>query len=141
MNKIIKKSPRFTRGFYVKSVDKIQIMLYNYRNITNITEILNILNIIYNYKILNILNCKEKGKEVWTNAYSREDLGMFLQASRRERGISQKEMSRKLGFSPVTLSALETGKNVSFDKVEKYLQMLGYRLVVVPKSANVEVRE
>jgi len=25
-----------------------------------------------------------------------------------------------------------TGKNVSSDKVERYLQMLGYRLVVVP---------
>ena len=78
---------------------------------------------------------------MWTNAYSREDLGEFLQASRKERGISQKEMSRKLGFSPVTLSALETGKNVSSDKIERYLQMLGYRLVVAPKSAKVEVRE
>ena len=78
---------------------------------------------------------------MWTNAYSREDLGEFLQASRKERGISQKEMSRKLGFSPVTLSALETGKNVSSDKIERYLQVLGYRLVVIPKSAKIEVRE
>lgn len=78
---------------------------------------------------------------MWTNAYSREDIGEFLQESRKERGISQKEMARKLGFSPVTLSALETGKNVSSDKIERYLQMLGYRLVVVPKAAEVEVRE
>ena len=78
---------------------------------------------------------------MWTNAYSREDLGEFLQDARKARGISQKEMSRKLGFSPVTLSALETGKNVSSDKIERYLQTLGFRIVVLPKSAKVEVCE
>ena len=78
---------------------------------------------------------------MWTNVYSCEDLGEFLQGVRKGRGISQKDMARKLGFSPVTLSALETGKNVSSYKVERYLQMLGYRLVVVPKSTRVEVVE
>ncbi|MBQ9003422.1 MAG: helix-turn-helix transcriptional regulator [Eggerthellaceae bacterium] len=78
---------------------------------------------------------------MWTNAYSRQDVGAFLRDARREHGISQQQMAAKLGFSPVTLSALETGKNVSADKVERYLQMLGFRLVVVPKTADVEVRE
>ena len=50
-------------------------------------------------------------------------------------------MAEILGFSPVTLSALETGKNVSAQKVERYLQMLGYRMVIVPKGAQVEVTE
>ena len=50
---------------------------------------------------------------MWTNAYSYEDIGEFLQEARRARGITQVEMARKLGFSSVTLSALETGKNVS----------------------------
>ncbi len=50
-------------------------------------------------------------------------------------------MAKKLGFSTVTLSALETGKNVSSAKVETYLQMLGYRMVIVPKTAQVEVSE
>lgn len=39
------------------------------------------------------------------------------------------------------LFALETGKNVSGQKIERYLQMLGYRTVIVPKSASVEVSE
>lgn len=78
---------------------------------------------------------------MWTNAYSLEDLGRFLQEARRERGITQKQMAGKLGFSPVTLSALETGKNVSAAKAERYLQMLGFRIVIVPKTADVEVRE
>lgn len=78
---------------------------------------------------------------MWTNAYSRKALGEFLAAARKERNVSQVEMARQLGFSPVTLSALETGKSVSSTKIERYLQMLGYRLVIVPKSAKVEVIE
>lgn len=78
---------------------------------------------------------------MWTNAYSLEDLGAFLQEARKAKGITQKEMADTLGFSPVTLSALETGKNVSASKVERYLQMLGYRTVIVPKAAQVEVHQ
>ena len=50
---------------------------------------------------------------MYTNAFSFEEVGAFLQEARRERGITQVEMAEILGFSPVTLSALETGKNVS----------------------------
>ena len=78
---------------------------------------------------------------MWTNAYDFEAVGEFLQDARKQAGITQAEMAKTLGFSPVTLSALETGKNVSTAKVEKYLQMLGYRMVIVPKSAKVEVSE
>ena len=77
---------------------------------------------------------------MWTNAYSCEQLGEFLREARRERGVTQREMAERLGFSPVTLSALETGKNVSAAKVERYLQQMGFRVVVVPKGAEVEVR-
>ena len=78
---------------------------------------------------------------MWSNVYSREDMGNFLRSVRKERGIDQKRMAGKLGFSSVTLSSLETGKSVATEKVERYLHMMGYRLVVVPKSAVVEVRE
>ncbi|MGN0046913.1 MAG: helix-turn-helix domain-containing protein [Eggerthellaceae bacterium] len=78
---------------------------------------------------------------MYTNAFSFEEVGAFLQEARRGRGITQVEMAEILGFSPVTLSALETGKNVSAQKVERYLQMLGYRMVIVPKGAQVEVTE
>lgn len=78
---------------------------------------------------------------MWTNAYSLEDVGEFLREARKDRGLTQAQMAEKLGFSPVTLSALETGKNVSGRKIERYLQMLGYRAVIAPKTANIEVRE
>ena len=76
---------------------------------------------------------------MWTNAYSYEDIGEFLREARRERGITQVEMAKKLGFSSVTLSALETGKNVS--AVARSLQQLGFRMVIVPKGADVKVTE
>lgn len=78
---------------------------------------------------------------MWTNAYSCEDLGEFLREARKEKGYTQAQMAERLGFSPVTLSALETGKHVSSQKIERYLQMLGYRIVVLPKSASIEVHE
>ena len=104
-----------------------------------VAQTLTILYLLQYCKILSILS--ESELEMWTNAYSREDVGAFLKEARRERGISQKQMAAKLGFSPVTLSALETGKNVSTEKVERYLQMLGFRIVILPKTASIEVRE
>ncbi len=78
---------------------------------------------------------------MWVNAYSYEDVGQFLREARRSRGITQAQMAKKLGFSTVTLSALETGKNVSSAKIESYMQQLGYRMVIIPKSADVKVIE
>ena len=78
---------------------------------------------------------------MWSNLFSYEDLGSFLQSARKERGITQKEMAKILGFSSVTLSAIETGKNASAAKVERYLQMLGFRIVVLPKTADCQVHE
>lgn len=78
---------------------------------------------------------------MWTNAYSFKTVGEFLASVRKERGITQAEMAKTLGFSPVTLSAIETGKSVSSVKIERYMQMLGFRMAIVPKTAQVKVDE
>lgn len=78
---------------------------------------------------------------MWTNAYSFKTLGEFLASARKEQGITQAEMAKTLGFSPVTLSAIETGKSASSVKIERYMQMLGFRVVVVPKTAQIKVNE
>ena len=78
---------------------------------------------------------------MWTNAFSCEALGEFLQEARKEKGLTQAQLAKKLGFSTVTLSALETGKNVSSKKIERCLQLLGFRIVIVPKDAHIEVTE
>lgn len=78
---------------------------------------------------------------MWTNAYSCETVGEFIKAARKEKGLTQAQFAKKLGFSSVTLSAIETGKNVSSKKIERCLQMLGFRIAIVPKGAQIEVTE
>lgn len=104
--------------------------------ILNILDIETILNILYTRATKANTKYFERRRSMWTNAYSYEDIGEFLREARRARGITQVEMARKLGFSSVTLSALETGKNVSAIKVDRYLQQLGFRMVIVPKGCR-----
>ena len=78
---------------------------------------------------------------MWTNSYSLEQLGEFLQDARKAKGWRQADFARMLGVSHATLSALEQGKNTSTATMQKALQLLGYRMVIVPKSASVRVSE
>lgn len=77
----------------------------------------------------------------WTNSYSLEQTGAFIKQVRREKGCTQEQFACKLGVSHATLSALENGAGVSAVTVEKALQHLGMRLVIVPRSAQVRVIE
>lgn len=60
---------------------------------------------------------------------------------RKEKGLTQEQFARKLGVSHATLSALENGEGVSAATLEKAWQLLGLRLVIVPKNAQVHVAE
>jgi HTH-type transcriptional regulator/antitoxin HipB len=77
----------------------------------------------------------------WTNSYSLAQTGNFLRAVRRQKGISQADFAAMIGVSHATLSSLENGKSVSSAVLERALQFLGMRLVIVPKSAAVTVSE
>lgn len=78
---------------------------------------------------------------MWTNSYTLEQTGEFLRDVRRARGIRQDEFARQLGVSHTTLSNLEQGKNTSTTTLERALQYLGLRVVIVPKGARVSVSE
>ena len=75
----------------------------------------------------------------WSNIYSMEQLGAFLKQYRRARGLTQNDYAEMLGISHATLSALENGKSVSTLTLERALQWLGLRLVVLPKSSQARV--
>jgi len=77
----------------------------------------------------------------WTNSYSLTQTGAFLKAARRSKGFTQDEFAKMIGVSHATLSALENGKGVSTQTLDKALNYLGLRLVIVEKSAKVEVAE
>ena len=70
----------------------------------------------------------------WTSAYSMEQVGAFLRKVRRTKGATQSEFAETIGVSHATLSALENGRSVSTRTLEKALQFLGYKLVIMPKN-------
>ena len=78
---------------------------------------------------------------MWTNVYSMEQLGGFLQDARKAKGMRQDEFAEMIGVSHTTLSNLEQGKNTSTHTLERVLQYLGMRLVCAPKTADVKVIE
>lgn len=78
---------------------------------------------------------------MWTNSYSLEQLGEFLQDVRKARGYRQDEFAHMLGISHTTLSNLEQGKNTSTETLQRVMQTLDLRMVIVPKAADVSVDE
>ena len=76
---------------------------------------------------------------MWTNSYSLKQLGEFLQEARKEKGFKQAEFAKMLGISHTTLSNLEQGKNTSTVTLQKVINYLGFRMVIVPKAADVRM--
>jgi len=77
----------------------------------------------------------------WTNVYSLIQVGDFLREARKKRGYTQQEFAELIGVSHATLSSLENGVPVRSCHLERALQFLGFRMVIVPKSAQVAVCE
>lgn len=77
----------------------------------------------------------------WTNAYSLKQVGDCLKKVRKERGYTQQEFAELIGVSHATLSSMENGSPVRSCHLERALQFLGLRVVIVPKSAQVAVCE
>jgi transcriptional regulator with XRE-family HTH domain len=78
---------------------------------------------------------------MWTNAFSNEDIGEHIVELRRERGLTQAQFAEQLGVSAPTVSSLESGGSVSSALLVRAINFLGARIVIVPKSARVEVQE
>lgn len=78
---------------------------------------------------------------MWTNSYTLEQLGEFIAEARRARGYTQAQFAQLLRVSHTTLSNLERGKSVASETLQRAIQLLDMRMVVAPKSANVQVHE
>ena len=74
----------------------------------------------------------------WTNVYGLDQLGSFLQKTRKEKGYTQDEFAEIIGASHATLSALENGKGVSSQTL---MRAISLKLVVLPKGAQAEVHD
>lgn len=77
--------------------------------------------------------------QTWTNAHSLPEIGAFIRATRQAQQLTQQEFSEDLGVSRATLSALENGRAGSSALLIRALNLLGLRLAIVPKSADITV--
>jgi len=64
------------------------------------------------------------------------ELGKKIKTLRKERGITQQELAKKVGISRTTLSHIENGYfyKISVVTLEKLLSVLGYTLEIKPKN-------
>lgn len=78
---------------------------------------------------------------MWSNVFSATQFGRLVARARRERGYTQQQFADALAVNRETLSKLENGHVVSSALVFAAAGRLGFRLVVVPKTADVRVTE
>jgi transcriptional regulator with XRE-family HTH domain len=69
-----------------------------------------------------------------------ESLGMLLARARRERGISQAELARRLGMSGPHLSRIEHGADLRVSTLLDIARELKLEPVLVPKPRLATVR-
>lgn len=69
------------------------------------------------------------------------DLGHSLKQARRRAGLTQVDLSERLGVARMTISRLERGEAVSLETALAALAECGDALVVVPKFARLKVEE
>jgi transcriptional regulator with XRE-family HTH domain len=77
---------------------------------------------------------------IWSNIFSLEELGQFIQQERRRRGWKQQDFAQELAVARSTVSGLENGSAVSAQLLFRALSLLGLRLVVAPRAAQVSVQ-
>ncbi len=67
-------------------------------------------------------------------------LGEYLKYMRLSRGITQKELAKKLFIAPCTLSHYETGSRmVPYSLFEKCLKILNYKYTIIDCENEKEV--
>jgi HTH-type transcriptional regulator/antitoxin HipB len=69
------------------------------------------------------------------------DLGHSLKQARRRAGLTQTNLSERLGVARMTISRLERGEPVSLETALAALAECGDALVVVPKFARLKMED
>lgn len=65
----------------------------------------------------------------------RNNPGAIIKALREKRGVSQKDLAKRLGMNELTISKYECGKiQPSYLRVEEIAGMLGYHIEIVPNE-------
>lgn len=67
--------------------------------------------------------------------HCKNDPGTIIKTLRQRRGVSQKDLAKRLGMNELTISKYECGKiQPSYLRVEEIAGMLGYHIEIVPNE-------
>ncbi len=78
---------------------------------------------------------------MWLRPRGRDALAQALAASRQAAGLTQEELARRLHVNRTTVIDMEAGRNQALSRAADAFSLLGYDLIVVPRSAKVVVTE
>ncbi len=79
-------------------------------------------------------------KPSWRRIRGTVGLGTALANMRKEKSMTQAQLARALGINRMTMARMESGENQTLQRLIKAFSLLGFDLVVVPRTAHVEVR-
>ena len=78
---------------------------------------------------------------MWMRTRGPEALARAVASCRQNAGMTQAQLARRLRINRTTLLDMEAGRNQAVARAAEALSVLGYDLVVVPRSAKVTVVE
>jgi DNA-binding XRE family transcriptional regulator len=78
---------------------------------------------------------------MWRRVHDATELGAAIAALRHGQGMSQAELAEWLGVDRTTIVRLEAGAPRALHRLSSALSALGADLVVLPRTASVQVTE
>jgi transcriptional regulator with XRE-family HTH domain len=82
---------------------------------------------------------KTSTEPTWRRVRGSGGLGAALADARKARGLTQAQVAKALGVNRMTEVRMEAGENQTLERITKAFSLLGFDLVVVPRTARVHV--
>ena len=64
------------------------------------------------------------------------DIGSRLNAVRLSKGLSQRELAKRIGISQPRIAAIERSRNVTLDVLEQYVTAVGGQLEITVRTGS-----
>lgn len=78
---------------------------------------------------------------MWLRPRGPDALAQAVSLCRQSAGLTQEQLARRLHINRTTLIDMEAGRNRALTRAAEAFSVLGYDLLVVPRSAKVSVVE
>ncbi|HCT75774.1 MAG TPA: transcriptional regulator [Micromonosporaceae bacterium] len=78
---------------------------------------------------------------MWYRIRGSKGIKMALSGARRQRGMTQAELAELMHIDRTTLLNMESGKNIAVTRLIEAFSLLGFDLLAVPRTAEINVTE